>query len=66
MSNIGKGEMSFIFLCPYKLWRRIGICITIWFYKRKLEMNMMNKFHKSRHKTVKMSGFVQFKHFGLM
>ena len=29
-------------------------------------MNMMNKFHKSGHKTVKMSGFVQFNHFGLM
>ena len=29
-------------------------------------MNMMNKFHKSGHKTVKTSGFVQFKQFGLM
>ena len=28
-------------------------------------MNMMNKYHKSGHKTVKMSGFVQFNHFGL-
>ena len=26
----------------------------------------MNKFHKSGHKTVKVSGFVQLKQFGLM
>jgi hypothetical protein len=29
-------------------------------------MNMMNKFHKSGHKNVKMSGFVQIKQFLLM